>query len=82
MARRAVALIMFVLVVLAVEGWAQCAMCVTALQNSAEGKVIAQSYGNGILFLLSVPYVIFGTIAYTVYRAYKKKSPKSGKGVL
>ena len=61
------------LMLISAQSWAQCAMCVTALQNSAEGKVIAQSFGNGILFLLAVPYVIFGTIAYSVYRAYKRK---------
>jgi hypothetical protein len=52
----------------------QCAMCVTALQNSAEGRVLAQSLGQGILFLLAMPYLIFGTAAYAVYRAYRRKS--------
>jgi hypothetical protein len=65
------------LMLISSQGWAQCAMCVTALQNSAEGKVIAESFGNGILFLLAIPYVIFGTIAYTIYRAYKRKAQKS-----
>jgi hypothetical protein len=64
------------------EAWSQCAMCVTALQNSAEGKLIAESFGIGILFLLAVPYVIFGAFGYTVYRAYRRKSHQPPKGVL
>ena len=64
------------------EGWTQCAMCVTALQNSAEGKIIAQSFGYGILFLLAVPYVVLGAFAFTVFRAYRRKSQQSTKGVL
>jgi hypothetical protein len=72
----------FLLTVWTVDAWTQCAMCVTALQNSAEGRMIANSFGNGILFLLAMPYIIFGTIAFTIYRAYNKKSQKRGKGVL
>ena len=63
-----------------VRGWTQCAMCVTALQNSPEGKVIAQSFGYGILFLLAVPYVVLGAFAYTVFRAYRRKSQESANG--
>jgi hypothetical protein len=63
------------------QAYAQCAMCVTALQNSAEGRMVAQSFGNGILFLLAAPYLILCTVAYTLYRAYRKKAQPT-KGVL
>ena len=56
---------------------AQCAMCVTALQNSADGKGLAESFGNGILFLLAVPYVVLGAVVWSVYRAYRKQSQQS-----
>jgi len=52
---------------------AQCAMCVTALENSPEGKAMAASFNNGILFLLVTPYAIFGTVGVVVFRAYRKK---------
>ena len=50
-----------------------CAMCRTALENSPEGKGMAASFNNGIVFLLGVPYVIFGAFGVAVYRAHKKK---------
>ena len=57
---------------------AQCAMCVTALENSPEGKGMASSFNNGILFLLVLPYAIFGTVGAVVFRAHRRK--KTGKG--
>ena len=59
---------------LAAPAFAQCAMCVTALQNSAEGRGLAESFGHGILFLLFIPYMLFGIVSYHVYRAYRQRS--------
>ena len=56
---------------------AQCAICVTALENSPEGKAMAASFNNGILFLLAVPYAIFGTIGLVVFRAHRKKKAEA-----
>ena len=56
-----------------VSAQAQCSMCRTALENSPEGKGMAASFNNGIVFLLGVPYVIFGSFGAVVYRAYRKK---------
>ena len=52
-------------------------MCKAALENSVEGRVLAASLAHGILLLLFLPYIIFGTIAFVVYRAYKKKAKNS-----
>jgi len=52
---------------------AQCAMCVTALENSPEGRAMAASFNNGILFLLAVPYAVFGTVGFIVFRAHRRK---------
>jgi hypothetical protein len=49
-----------------------CAMCRTALESSPEGRLLAGSFAQGILMLLFLPYLIFGTIAFAVYRAYRK----------
>jgi len=49
-------------------------MCRTALESSPEGKFLASSFAHGILMLLFLPYIIFGTIATVVVRAYRKKS--------
>jgi hypothetical protein len=59
--------------VLSAVAQAQCAMCVTALENSPEGKGMAAYFNNGILFLLAIPYALFTTIGFVVYRAYRRK---------
>jgi hypothetical protein len=52
---------------------AQCSMCVTALENSPQGKGMAASFNRGIVFLLFVPYAIFATVGIVVFRAYRRK---------
>jgi hypothetical protein len=54
-------------------GWSQCAMCVTALQNSPEGQALAEGFKHGILFLLVVPYAIMASVAVGVTRAFLRK---------
>ena len=76
MVRRSIALMLLLTAVVCL--WqtplrAQCAMCVTALENSPEGKSMAASFNNGILFLLAMPYAIFGTVGVVVFRAYRRK---------
>ena len=74
--RRIVALSLAALVVTAVlyvPAHAQCAMCVTALENSPEGKGMAASFNRGILFLLAVPYAILGTAGIVIFRAHRRK---------
>ncbi|PYS20080.1 MAG: hypothetical protein DMG11_30615 [Acidobacteria bacterium] len=74
--RKLLPAILIVLAILALEssGWGQCSMCRTALESSPEGKFLASSFAHGILMLLFLPYIIFGTIATVVVRAYRKKS--------
>jgi hypothetical protein len=73
-------LVIAVFVLLEVSGWAQgCAMCKTALENSAEGKALAKSFDYGILFLMGIPYAMFGAAGIVVYRAYRKGNLKDGE---
>jgi hypothetical protein len=56
------------LTILAAEPvWAQCAMCRTALTESAEGQQLAQGFNRGILFLLAAPYLVFGTLVGSIW---------------
>jgi hypothetical protein len=74
--RRIVAFLLAALVILVLVQapvYAQCAMCVTALENSPEGRSMAASFNRGILFLLAVPYAILGTVGVVVFRAYRRK---------
>jgi len=66
-------LIVAVVCLFQTTAFAQCAMCVTALENSPEGRAMAASFNNGILFLLAMPYAIFGTVGIVVFRAYRRK---------
>lgn len=48
--------------------WAQCSMCRTALTESSEGQQMARGFNTAILFLLGAPYLVFGTLAVTLWR--------------
>lgn len=66
--------------------WAQCAMCRTALTESAEGRQLAQGFNRGILFLLAAPYLVFGTLVGSIWvvrrrnltRELERSLPPSG----
>ncbi len=50
--------------------FAQCAMCKAAAESSPE---LTSKLNAGILYLLSVPYMIVGTFAALIYRAYQRQ---------
>jgi len=74
--RRRIILFLAILAIIAllqVPGWAQgCAMCKTALEQSEEGD-LAKSFDYGILFLMGVPYAMFGTAGLAIFRAYRRR---------
>ena len=53
--------------------WAQgCSICRAALANSPEGRVLAGAFRRGIVILMVVPYGIFGTLGYAIFRAHRR----------
>jgi hypothetical protein len=59
----------------AVPVFAQCAACAAAVKtNAANGSVTANGLNNGILFLLSAPYLAAGIIAYVWYKKFRRKN--------
>lgn len=46
---------------------AQCAMCRSALLDSPEGQQMASGFNTAILFLLGAPYLVFGTLAGSIW---------------
>ena len=55
---------------------AQCALCRSSVEsNRADDKL--SKFGNGlnkgILFLMSVPYILVGTVGFLWYRSNRKK---------
>lgn len=62
---------------------AQCAMCRATLENNvSQGNIgIAAGINFGILYLLVIPYLAIGTIAWFWYQSSKKNALKeSGQG--
>jgi hypothetical protein len=47
---------------------AQCAMCQTALMNSAEGRGMGEEFNRAILVMLFAPYAVFGSIGAVLLR--------------
>ena len=47
---------------------AQCAMCKTVVNGSAEGQAVAGDLNRAILMMLAAPYLVFGTLAALVFR--------------
>lgn len=47
---------------------AQCSMCKTLLEGSAEGRQVARGLNHGILLMLAAPYLIFGSFAGVLFR--------------
>lgn len=53
--------------------YGQCAMCKAAVESEAEnGGSIGAGLNSGILYLMSVPYIMAGAAAIWFYRKYKK----------
>jgi hypothetical protein len=55
-------------VFLAEPAWAQCSMCRTLLEGSAEGRQVARGLNHGILLMLAAPYLIFGSFGAVLFR--------------
>lgn len=72
-------LILFALVVVLVtvpggELLAQCPMCrATAETNLANGGTEGRGLNNGILYMLGMPYLLIGTIAFLWWKNRKKE---------
>jgi hypothetical protein len=60
---------------------AQCTMCKTQVEASRQEKDGYDTTGlnKGILYLMTIPYVLMGTVGYFWYRNSKKKKAVSGR---
>jgi len=56
---------------------AQCPMCrATAETNLANGGTEGQGLNNGILYMLGMPYLLIGTVAFLWWRNRKQLDDK------
>ncbi len=51
---------------------AQCAMCQASVSSSAESDEVGRGLNRGILYLLSIPYLLFMGFAVTIYRSIRR----------
>lgn len=57
---------------------AQCAMCKATIENnSTDGGNYAAALNKGILYLMSIPYLVFGVIGFLWYKHSKKTKGKN-----
>ena len=61
-----------VLLLVAIQSNAQCAMCRAALESS-DGTIKGEAVNDGIVYLMIFPYLLVGLVGYAVYRLRKKK---------
>ncbi len=48
---------------------AQCAMC-RAVLESEEGQATAEGINDGIVYLMAIPYILVGGLAYFIYKKF------------
>lgn len=54
---------------------AQCAMCTTAVEsNNKSGALTTKGLNNGIIYLLSAPYIAAAAIGLIWYKKYRRKN--------
>lgn len=51
---------------LVLEAGAQCAMCRAVLENE-EGQTTAEGVNNGIMYLMSIPYLLVAGFGFIIY---------------
>jgi hypothetical protein len=49
----------------------QCAMC-RAVLESEDGQASAKGINDGIVYLAAIPYIVVASIAFIIYRKFKK----------
>ena len=65
-------LVVLALVLIADVSFGQCSMC----KKSAEDGGQAGGLNSGILYLMSVPYILFGFVAFFWYKTSRSESAK------
>lgn len=64
-------LIVILVLLVSVNGNAQCAMCKAVVEGGNES--MAEGVNNGITYLMVFPYILVGLLFYFIYR-HKKAS--------
>jgi len=57
---------------------AQCAMCRAVLENE-EGQTTAKGINDGIVYLMSIPYILVGGIGFIIYWKFFRTKKSASK---
>jgi len=69
----------FVFSLLTVSANSQCAMCKAAVESNANaGDSMAAGLNSGILYLMFIPYLLIGGIAFAIFRHKRKLKQSEG----
>ena len=63
-------LILLVLVLSSTESFAQCSMLSAIMENEQEFET-AKGLNRGIVYLMSIPYILVGLIIWKIYQSNK-----------
>ncbi len=73
--KRVIALLSLTLFSLASQ--AQCAMCKASVESNG-GEDLATGLNSGIIYLMFIPYLLIGGVAYAIYKHRKKAASQEG----
>ncbi|WP_304065559.1 hypothetical protein [Pedobacter glucosidilyticus] len=74
MKRVGIIIVLFVLISLSSETFAQCAMCQATVESNLDnGGTAGKGLNSGIMYLLAAPYLAMLGIGYLWYKKYRKK---------
>ncbi|TMM58255.1 hypothetical protein FEE95_02165 [Maribacter algarum] len=68
--KKAILIILFLLLFLPDTAQAQCAMCRAVLESEGNNET-AEGINNGIVYLMAIPYVLVAVLFYFVYKKMK-----------
>lgn len=57
---------------------AQCAMCRAVLESEA-GQVTGKGVNDGIVYLMAIPYILVGGLAFFIYRKFSNTENQKDK---
>ena len=63
--------ILFILLLTIDISFGQCAMC-RAVLESEEGQTSAKGINDGIMYLMAIPYLVVASLAFVLYKKFKK----------
>lgn len=72
-------LIIILVLLQTLEVTAQCAMCRATVESSAMNNGAGQGLNTGILYLMTIPYLLIAALGYLWYINSRKETEKQNK---